>query len=112
MEWRTRRVSLVKIVVCLLGVSVGLLAAAHGTSGPETTSPAVFFQDPCDRPANPIVAENCKPGNPPTEWDIDTSGDPSIQGFATDISVNRGETVSFKVDTDSPDYRIDIYRMG
>lgn len=69
-------------------------------------------QDPCERPANAIVAENCQPGNPSTEWDIDTSGDPSIQGFATDISVNRGETVQFKIQTDSADYRIDIYRMG
>ena len=36
----------------------------------------------------------------------------SIQGFATDISVNRGGTVTFKVDTNAPDYQLDIYRMG
>ena len=36
----------------------------------------------------------------------------TIQGFATDISVNRGETVSFKVDTSAADYRFDIYRLG
>ena len=40
------------------------------------------------------------------------SGDPSIQGFATDISVNRGDTVHFKIDTASTNYRLDIYRMG
>ena len=37
---------------------------------------------------------------------------PSIEGFATDISVNAGETVSFKVATDATAYRIRIYRMG
>jgi hypothetical protein len=37
----------------------------------------------CTNPANRIVAENCKPGNPSTEWDINGSGDPHIQGFAT-----------------------------
>ena len=37
---------------------------------------------------------------------------PGIQGFATDISVNQGETVGFKVDTDASNYRLDIYRMG
>ena len=37
---------------------------------------------------------------------------PSIQGFATDISVDQGQTVDFKIDTDSTDYRIDIYRLG
>jgi hypothetical protein len=67
---------------------------------------------PCDPPANEIVCENSKPGNPPSEWDVEGAGDPSIQGFATDISVDRGETVHFKVDTDSDEYRLDIYRMG
>jgi hypothetical protein len=68
---------------------------------------------PCDPPiANAIACENSKPGNPPSEWDVSGSGDSSIQGFATDISVDQGQTVSFKVDTPSSDYRLDIYRMG
>ena len=61
---------------------------------------------------NKIVAENCKPGNPRTEWDINADGDPSIQGFATEMSVNVGESIDFKIRTHSPRYRIDIYRMG
>ncbi|MCG8349360.1 MAG: DUF4082 domain-containing protein, partial [Chloroflexales bacterium] len=68
--------------------------------------------DPCTTPANPIVAENCLAGNPQSEWDVSGIGDPSIQGFATEMSVNRGETISFKIDTDAADYRIDIYRLG
>src|SRR5205823_437898 len=55
---------------------------------------------------------NSKPGNPDSEWDIIGAGDPSIQGFATDISVNKGETVHFKVNTDAAAYQLDIYRMG
>ena len=39
-------------------------------------------------------------------------GDAGIQGFATDISVNRGTTVGFKVSTTAPNYRLDIYRLG
>jgi hypothetical protein len=66
----------------------------------------------CARPANRIVAENCKPGSPSTEWDVNGSGDRRIQGFATDISVNAGETIAFKIESDSPAYRIDIYRLG
>ena len=62
---------------------------------------------------NPIVAENQLPGNPASQWDISGAGDPGIQGFATDISVNQGQTVSFKIkDTKRHPYRIDIYRMG
>ncbi|MEO8216511.1 MAG: N,N-dimethylformamidase beta subunit family domain-containing protein [Acidobacteriota bacterium] len=58
------------------------------------------------------MAENCLPGNPSSEWEITGAGDASIQGFATDISVGAGSTVSFKVSTDATSYRIDIYRLG
>src|SRR6266446_6376553 len=51
-------------------------------------------------------------GNPPSEWDISGSGDPSIQGFSTDISVNVGGTASFKIKTTAASYSLDIYRMG
>jgi hypothetical protein len=65
---------------------------------------------PCDTPANKIVAENCLPGH--TDWAISGSGSVNIQGFATDISVNLGQQVFFKIDTPATDYRLDIYRMG
>ncbi|QSJ15235.1 DUF4082 domain-containing protein [Nostoc sp. UHCC 0702] len=67
---------------------------------------------PCTSPANSIVAENCQTGNPSSEWNISGVGDSSIQGFATDISVNKGETISFKIKTNATNYRLDIYRMG
>ena len=49
------------------------------------------------RAANPIVAENCLTGNPRQRVGHQRRRRPSIQGFATDISVNRGSTVGFKV---------------
>src|SRR5207248_2651193 len=61
---------------------------------------------------NPIVAENQLPGTPLNTWSVGT-GDASIQGFATDISVDHGQTVSFKInDSANKPYFIDIYRMG
>jgi len=66
--------------------------------------------NPCS--INAITAENCLTGNLPTEWDVDGAGDVTIQGFATNISVNRGTTVQFKIDTNASAYTIDIYRMG
>ena len=62
--------------------------------------------------SNKIVRENQLPGQPSTEWDINGWGDPSIQGFGHDISINAGERIDFKVKTDSDNYRLDIYRMG
>lgn len=61
---------------------------------------------------NTILEENKLAGSPATEWDINGWGDPSIQGFGHDISINCGERIDFKIKTDSTDYRIDIYRMG
>lgn len=66
----------------------------------------------CSAPKNPIEAENCLTGNPSNEWYIASAGSPNIQGFATDISFNGGQTVFFKVATNAAPYRIDIYRLG
>jgi hypothetical protein len=66
----------------------------------------------CITPANGIEAENCLPGTPQTTWDVSGTGDSTIQGFATDISVNRGSTINFKINTTATAYRLDIYRMG
>lgn len=63
-------------------------------------------------PANPIEAENCLTGTPKSTWDISGAGT-GPQGFATNISVNKGETVDFKIDTSGvSSYTIDIYRLG
>ncbi|WP_440107867.1 DUF4082 domain-containing protein [Streptosporangium sp. H16] len=59
-----------------------------------------------------ICLENSLPGNPPSEWDIPGAGSANIQGYATQMSVNRGETVQFKVATLATAYRVDVYRIG
>src|SRR5437667_2355420 len=68
---------------------------------------------PCGPPVvNVIACENSKPGNPSGDWDVTGTGDTSIQGFATDISINKGENVHFKISTDASGYELDIYRLG
>ncbi|WP_426245723.1 N,N-dimethylformamidase beta subunit family domain-containing protein [Nocardioides sp. LHG3406-4] len=62
--------------------------------------------------ANEIACENAKPGTPKSVWDIQEAGDETIQGFATQISVNRGERIDFKVDTTAPSFSVEIYRTG
>ncbi len=66
----------------------------------------------CAAPKNAIEAENCLPGTPASQWYVDGSGSSNIQGFTTDISVNVGQTIFFKISTPAASYRIDIYRMG
>ena len=78
---------------------------------PTTTS---GHSPPGHVPLTQSYVKTKTPGNPASEWDIPggAAGDLSIQGYATDISVDQGQTIDFKVDTDASDYRLDIYRLG
>ncbi len=67
---------------------------------------------PCDGGGNKIACENTKAGSPASDWQIDGAGSANLQGFATDISVNVGATIGFKIDTSLATVQIDIYRMG
>jgi hypothetical protein len=93
-----------QIARCLFSI-IAVLLAQHAITDVNAT---------CTPPANAnkIVVENCLQGAPASQWDIVGAGDPSIQGFATDISVNHGQTIQFKIKTPSTNYHIDIYRLG
>ncbi|WP_405472052.1 DUF4082 domain-containing protein [Paenarthrobacter ilicis] len=91
---------LVPLVVTLVAALLPLTATTAVAAGP------------CDPVVNAVVCENSKTGSPPSEWDINGAGDDSIQGFATDISVNAGQPIRFKVDTKALNYTIAIYRTG
>ena len=63
---------------------------------------------------NPIIDENALPGTPQAVWD---AGDNApIEGFAQEFSVNKGQTVHFKIDVESQvtlqSYTVKIYRLG
>lgn len=66
-------------------------------------------KDPCGSPVDIIACENTKPGSPESEWRVYPSE--VINGFTTQVSVNVGEPVHFKVRTEH-DYVIEIYRLG
>ena len=57
---------------------------------------AIHAQSSCGATINPVACENGQPGDLASEWDVSGSGDPSIQGFATNISVVPGEVVQFE----------------
>ncbi len=93
-------------VLALLGALIltGLTLATGGSAASG---------GPCTPPvANPIVCENSLPGDPPSDWEVTGAGDSSIQGFATQIGVNVGQTENFKINTPSTNYHIDILRLG
>ncbi len=93
------------------GLLVPLVIALVGAFLPLSATTAIAV-GPCDPVVNPVVCENSKTGSPPSEWDINGAGDDTIQGFATDISVNAGQPIRFKVDTKATTYTIAIYRTG
>ncbi len=78
---------------------------------------------------NSIVTENQLTGTSQAQWDLSGAGQYSgfglgngqtplagvtnfIEGFADNMSVNHGQTINFKINTDCKNYRIDIYRLG
>jgi hypothetical protein len=109
---------------------VGALAVVVMATGLVACNPPKQPAPPPDRPwpenqsfpgpaclddpgtTNRVACENTAAGNQASDWDVAGSGDASIQGFATAISVNRGESVHFKIDTDAALYHLEIYRMG
>jgi len=93
----------------LLAVAVALAMVWTLIGSPATPALAA----PCDVPiANPVACENTRAGAPASQWDVSGSGSAAIQGFATDMSVNVGGRIGFKVDTTAAAFRIDIYRLG
>jgi hypothetical protein len=80
-------------------VTVGLAATA-----------ASCDLDPASAVPNAISAENALPGTT-DDWEP-LFLDNAIEGFATQWSVNAGETVDFKISTAANAYAIKIYRIG
>jgi hypothetical protein len=85
---------------------VGTIVLSAALVVPLTSSPAAA--DGCTAPTNPVACENTLAGTPGWEDDADSS----IEGFASVMSTDVGDTVDFKINTDSTDYRVDIYRHG
>jgi hypothetical protein len=62
---------------------------------------------------NPIVTENALPGSPISQWGVPNFRDASINGFSTEIGVNKGQTVRFKINVSgAATYTLQIYRIG
>src|SRR5688572_29578455 len=78
-----------RLALCVVSLFVASAAGILSRELPMTG-------DPCGPSSNAIACENSKAGSPASEWDISGGGSPAIQGFATSISVNRGQTVRFK----------------
>ena len=79
-----QRIALLFVVIAAVFVSGRTLRSQGGGS-------------PCGPNINAIVCENLKPGDPASAWDVSGAGDASIQGFTTDMSVDQGGVVQFKV---------------
>ncbi|MFD8531156.1 DUF4082 domain-containing protein [Streptosporangium canum] len=87
--------------------------AADGVHGAKTGSrpPHALRRGAACPPTSVICIENSLPGSPPSEWDVPAQS-ANIEGYATQMSVNKGDNAQFKVRTDATNYRIDIYRIG
>jgi hypothetical protein len=92
------------------GQSSGFASTALNPAASTATSMATSMATLAAGP-NAIALENMKQGTPESEWLIGR-GDPSIEGFAAQFTINHGQWVDFKINTNATNYRIDIYRLG
>ncbi len=105
----SRRLRAAAVLVLAIG---GLTVVGTPTGSSAVTGVAAAIA-PCGAGGNKVACENSLPGTPSSVWDdFYGAGDDTIQGFSTDISVNVGQRVDFKIDTDASDYDITIYRLG
>lgn len=95
----------------LMALAVTMVAVLFAWLAFAVSQPA-RADNGCNSAANPIVCENALSGTDPAVWDIDGAGDDTIQGFSTDISVNIGGSIGFKIDTNARAYTIQIFRTG
>ena len=95
------RIAAPRLILCLLLAVLMGLASLVITARPAAAA--------C---ANTIACENQLPGDPTSDWQVNGIGDSTIQGFATSMSVNAGQTENFKISTPSTSYHIDILRVG
>ena len=110
---RRRRRTVEHGVTALSGILVAATLTLGAQSAPRTADLVLAATGPCATDARSVACENTKAGTPRAQWDDHYgAGAESIQGFSTAISVNVGERVDFKVDTDATDYDIEIYRTG
>jgi hypothetical protein len=90
---------------------VGATVVALSAVIPVLTASTANAADPCGPTGNAVTCENSKPGTPFSNWYVETAyGD--INGYATQMSVQPGQTLNFKINTTSTNYEVDIIRVG
>jgi hypothetical protein len=89
-----------------------LLGALLAVAGPSSQASADPTLTGCNLASNPVACENQLPGTPRSTWIESGAGDLSVQGFATDQSVDIGQTINFKINTPADTWHVDIVRVG
>lgn len=97
----------------VVALAFAVVLSACGSSGSKPTPDVIIATRPASARANPIPAENARPGT--DAWRITrpaTLGE--IAGYTGSTSYDRGETVDLHISTrsDRVPYRIELYRMG
>jgi hypothetical protein len=114
-QFRHRRLVLiggVLAVVALLALAVSTALGGSSSSKQPAASTVHLGGVPAPPTSNAIKAENAKPGT--KDWMI-TSDDPAhrpIEGWASRVSAQRGESVLLFATTKAASFHVEAYRMG
>ncbi len=106
------------ITVLFFGMMLFLYTPRATAQSPESEERGMTLTEPFE-PEYPALArqssltqiENSKPGDP--SWQLTyAAANGEIEGYASAVSINRGELITFFVSTGSPSYTVEIFRMG
>jgi hypothetical protein len=93
------------LIALVIGCSA--LAVSSSPAKFEESSPALGRH----QNGTLMQTENAKPGDP--NWKLtNVSNLGEIQGYASAVSINRGESIQLFVSTIDPGYKLDVYRVG
>src|SRR3954462_8372593 len=93
--------------------AASVVLAGSGLSVVDAVRSAVGAAGVCGPPVTSVIAcEHTLAGDPPSDWRVPGSGDATLQGFSTQMSVKAGDAVALKVNATSSAYHVDILRFG
>ncbi|MCJ7567252.1 MAG: hypothetical protein MUO58_06905, partial [Anaerolineales bacterium] len=85
------------------------LTASNFLSASQLATQVGLEHDLCDNSPNQVALENCQQGT--DEWRI-TKYLGDIEGYASSMSINKGESIDLFVNSNGTDYDIHVFRSG
>jgi type II secretory pathway pseudopilin PulG len=105
----------VLLFITLIGIIV-LPSLQQSSRRQDNSAPNEIIRENQNPGTDDWIISEASLGNAPGQTDTQAPrawvDDQDIKGYASQISINHGQSITFHVSTNQPSYDIDVYRMG